>query len=108
MIEAGANEVPEDKMIEAIYGAHGMNGEIIKSFYDAIVAECGKEKHDYVHFDVPEDLWADLMNRIPSEEMEKAVFTDEKQVRENNIRVIKEKLEGALSGDHEEWLPVHR
>ena len=55
MIEAGANEIPEDKMIEAIYKAHEVNQEIIK-FIDQIVAECGKEKKDYEHYAIPEEL----------------------------------------------------
>ncbi len=103
MIEAGAKEVPEATMIDAIFAAHGINQKII-TFFDRIVADCGKPKHDYVHFDVPEDLWADLMNRIPSEEMEKAVFTDEKQVRENNIFEMKQKLAAAYQEDHPEWV----
>ena len=47
-------------MIEAIYGAHALNGQIIE-FFDKIVAECGKEKHEYEHFDTPEDLWNDMV-----------------------------------------------
>ena len=46
MIEAGANEVPEDKMIEAIFAAHEVNQKVI-AFIDTIVAECGKPKHSY-------------------------------------------------------------
>ncbi|MBQ6537355.1 MAG: polyribonucleotide nucleotidyltransferase [Eubacterium sp.] len=104
MIEAGANEVPEDKMIEAIYGAHELNGEVIK-FFDKIVAECGKEKHEYIHFDFPGDMFEDMVNFITPEAMEKAVFTDVKQDREANIREIKNRLEERYATEHEDWLP---
>ena len=103
MIEAGANEVPEDKMIEAIFAAHELNQEII-AFIETIVAECGKEKHAYEKFEIPADMWADMTTFIPAEEMEEAVFTDVKQVREENIRQIKTRLEERYAEDHEEWL----
>ena len=105
MIEAGANEVPEDKMIEAIIKAHEVNKEVIK-FIDRIVEECGKEKHEYEHVDTPEDLWNDMVDFITPEAMEEAVFTDVKQVREENIRQIKEKLEERYAEEHEDWLPL--
>ena len=104
MIEAGANEVPEDQMIEAIFAAHEMNQEIIK-FIDVIVAECGKEKHEYTSCAVPEELFAAIKEIVPQEAMEEAVFTDEKQVRDENIREIKEKLAEAFA-DNEEWLEL--
>ncbi|MCQ2511026.1 MAG: polyribonucleotide nucleotidyltransferase, partial [Lachnospiraceae bacterium] len=104
MIEAGANEVKEDKMIEAIYLAHQVNGEIIK-FIDTIVAECGKEKHAYESCAIPEELFAAIKEIVPPAEMEVAVFTDEKQVREANIREITAKLEEAFA-EKEEWLAV--
>lgn len=104
MIEAGANEVPEDKMIEAIYAAHDVNQEIIK-FIDQIVAECGKEKKDYEHYAIPEELNAAMKELFPPEAMEEAVFADEKQTRDANIRVIKDKLAEAFA-DKEEWLPL--
>ena len=104
MIEAGANEVPEDQMIEAIFAAHDLNQEVIK-FIDTIVAECGKEKHSYTSCAVPEELFAAIKEIVPQEAMEEAVFTDEKQVREENIRQIKEKLAEAFA-DNEEWLEL--
>ena len=104
MIEAGANEVPEDKMIEAIFAAHDLNQEIIK-FFAGIVAECGKEKHSYTSCAVPDELFAAIKEIIPQEAMEEAVFTDEKQVREENIRQIKEKLAEAFA-ENEEWLEL--
>ena len=104
MIEAGAKEVPEDKMIEAIYKAHEVNQEIIK-FIDKIVEECGKPKHSYESCAVPEELFAAIKEVVPPAEMEVAVFSDDKQTREENIRVITEKLEEAFA-DNEEWLAV--
>ncbi|NLP16309.1 MAG: polyribonucleotide nucleotidyltransferase [Clostridiales bacterium] len=103
MIEAGANEIPEDKMIEAIYAAHEVNKTIIE-FIDKIVEECGKEKHDYIKFEVDKDLYEDMVGFITPEGMEKAVFTDEKQVREANIKEIKEKLVARYEEEHPEWL----
>mgnify|MGYP000088167601 FL=1 len=102
MIEAGANEVPEAKMLEAIFAAHEVNQKVI-AFIDQIVAECGKPKHDYVSFAVPEELFEAIQNIVTPEEMEVAVFTDDKQTREENIRKITEKLEEAFA-DNEEWL----
>ena len=104
MIEAGANEVPEDKMIEAIYKAHEVNQEIIK-FIDQIVAECGKEKHSYESCAVPQELFDEIKKIVPPEEMEVAVFSDDKQTRENNISEITDKLKEAFA-DNEEWLAV--
>ena len=104
MIEAGANEVPEDKMIEAIFAAHEVNQKVI-AFIDTIVAECGKEKHTYESCAVPAELFAAMEEIVTPAEMEEAVFTDEKQVREENIRNITEKLEEAFA-ENEEWLAV--
>ena len=104
MIEAGANEIPEAKMIDAIFKAHEVNQEII-AFIDTIVAECGKEKHAYESCAVPEELFAAIKEIVPPAEMEEAVFSDDKQTREENIRVITEKLEEAFA-ENEEWLAV--
>ena len=104
MIEAGANELPEDKMIEAIFAAHEVNIQVIE-FIDKIVAECGKPKHDYVKCSVPEELFEEIKKVVTPEDMEVAVFTDDKQTREANIKEIKEKLEEHLA-DNEEWLPL--
>ena len=104
MIEAGANEIPEAKMIEAIYMAHEVNQKII-TFIDTIVAEVGKQKHEYTSCAVPEELFAAIKEIVPPEEMEKAVFTDDKQTREENIRVLTEKLTEAFA-EKEEWLAV--
>ncbi|MEE0134849.1 polyribonucleotide nucleotidyltransferase [Blautia stercoris] len=104
MIEAGANEIPEAKMIDAIFKAHEVNQEII-AFIDTIVAECGKEKHAYESCAVPEELFTAIKEIVPPAEMEEAVFSDDKQTREENIRVITEKLEEAFA-ENEEWLAV--
>ncbi len=104
MIEAGANEIPEDKMLEAIYMAHDVNQAII-AFINEIVAEVGKEKHAYTSCAVPEELFAAIKEIVPPEEMEEAVFTDVKQVREENIRKITERLEEAFA-ENEAWIEV--
>ena len=104
MIEAGANEIPEAKMIEAIYMAHEENQKII-AFINEIVAEVGKPKHEYTSCAIPEELFNAIKEIVTPEQMEEAVFTDEKQVREENIRVIREKLEEAFA-DNEEWLAL--
>ena len=102
MIEAGANEVPEDKMIEAIFAAHDLNQKVI-AFFDTIVSECGKPKHEYQSFAVPQELFDAIQEIVPPAEMEEAVFTDDKQTREENIRVLTDKLAEAFA-DKEEWL----
>ena len=105
MIEAGANEIPEAKMIEAIFAAHEINQKII-AFIDTIVADCGKPKRSYQSYDVDAELWEDMTSFIPGPEMEEAVFTDEKQVREENIRVLKERLKERYEETHPEWIPM--
>mgnify|MGYP003241944354 CR=1 FL=1 len=104
MIEAGANEIPEEKMIEAIYKCHDVNQTIIQ-FMDKIVAECGKPKHEYTSCAIPEEMFAAMKEIVTPEDMENAVFTDEKQKREENIREITDKLAEAFA-DKEEWLAV--
>lgn len=105
MIEAGANEVPENVMIDAIFAAHELNKQVI-AFIDTIVAECGKPKHEYTHCETPEELWNDMLTAIPAERMEEAVFTDVKQVREENIRQIEDELAARYEEEHPEWLPL--
>ena len=104
MIEAGANEVPEQQMIDAIFAAHELNQKVI-AFIDTIVVECGKQKHEYESCAVPEELFAAIKEIVTPEEMEVAVFSDDKQTREENIRVVTEKLEEAFA-ENEEWLAV--
>ncbi len=104
MIEAGANEIKEDKMIEAIYMAHDVNQTII-ALINQMVAEVGKAKHSYTSCAIPEEMFAKMKEIVPPSEMEEAVFTDEKQVREANIKEITARLEEAFA-DNEEWLSV--
>lgn len=104
MIEAGANEIPEEKMLEAIYMAHDVNQTIIE-FINKIVAEVGKEKHSYESCAIPEEMFEEMKKIVTPAEMEEAVFTDVKQVREENIREITEKFSEAFA-ENEEWLAV--
>lgn len=104
MIEAAANEIPEDRMLEAIYMAHEVNLQVI-DFIKKIVAEVGKPKHEYIHCTVPQELVERLYELVPQEEMEKAVFADEKAVRDQNISDITDRVNEALA-DREEWLPL--
>lgn len=105
MIEAGANELPEKKMIEAIYLAHETNQEVIK-FFEEIRAVCGKEKHEYEHFAVSDELLHEIMDIVPSEDMEKAVFTDDKATRDENIKKITEKLTEKFADDEEKLASI--
>ena len=104
MIEAGANEIPEATMIEAIYKAHEVNQTII-AFIDKIVAEGGKKKHEYTSCAVPAEMFEAMKEIVSPAEMEEAVFTDDKQTREENIRVITDKLTEAFA-ENEEWLAI--
>ena len=104
MIEAGANEVPEAKMIEAIYKAHEVNQQVI-AFIDKIVAECGKPKHEYTSCAIPEGLFDAIKEIVPPAEMEEVMFAPEKQVREERIRNLKDYLAENFA-EKEEWLPL--
>lgn len=104
MIEAGANEIPEEKMLEAIYMAHDIN-QTINAFINQMASESGKEKHAYTSCAIPEEMFAAMRELVTPQEMEDAVFTDLKQVREENIRKITEKFEEAFA-ENEEWLSV--
>ncbi|MBR6019571.1 MAG: polyribonucleotide nucleotidyltransferase [Lachnospiraceae bacterium] len=104
MIEAGANELPEDKMIEAIYLADSVNKDIIK-FIDKIVAECGKPKHSYTSCAIPEEVFAAIKEIVPPADMEVLMFSPEKQVREERIRAMKDTLAEKFA-DKEDWLPL--
>ena len=104
MIEAGAKEIPEATRIEAIYKAHEVNQTII-AFIDKIVAEVGKKKHEYTSCAVPAEMFEAMKEIVSPAEMEEAVFTDDKQTREENIRVITDKLTEAFA-ENEEWLAI--
>ena len=101
MIEAGANEIPDDKMLEAIYMAHDVNLKVIE-FFKEIAAKEGKEKHDYVSCAIPEELFEEIKKIVPPEEMEKATFNDDKQAREAAVAEVQEKIQAAFA-DNEEW-----
>ena len=104
MIEAGAKELPEDKMIEDIYKCHDVNQTII-AFIDKMVEEVGKPKHEYTSCAIPEEMFDEIKKIVPPEEMEVAVFSDDKQTREENVRQVTEKLEEAFA-ENEEWLEI--
>ncbi len=104
MIEAGANEVPEADMISYIYKADEINKQII-AFINGIVAEVGKPKKEYTSCAIPEELFNEIKKIVPPEEMETAVFTDDKQTRENNVAAVTERLKEAFA-DNEEWLAI--
>ena len=104
MIEAGANEIKEEKMLEAIYKCHEINQTIIE-FINKMVAEVGKPKHEYTSCAIPEEMFEEIKKIVPPEEMEVAVFSDDKQTREENVRKVTEKLEEAFA-DNEEWLEI--
>ncbi len=104
MIEAGANEIPEDKMLDAIYRCHEVNQSVI-SFIDTIVAEAGRPKHEYTSCAIPEEMFEAIKEVVPPAEMEEAVFSDDKQTREENVRKVTEKLAEAFE-EKEDWLEI--
>ena len=104
MIEAGANEIKDDVMLDAIYKAHDVNQTII-ALIRQMMSEVGKEKYSYTSCSVPEEMFDRIREIVPPAEMEEAVFTDEKQTRDRNIKDITERLAQEFSGN-EEWLSV--
>ena len=104
MIEAGANEIPEEDMIRYIYMADEQNKKIIE-WINQIAAECGKAKREYISCAIPEEMFAAIREIVPPAEMEVAVFTDDKQTREGNVAAVTEKLREAFA-DKEEWLAI--
>ncbi len=101
MIEAGANEISDEKMLEAIYMAHDVNLKVIE-FFKEIAAKEGREKHEYVSCAIPEELFEEIKKIVPPEEMEKATFNDDKQAREAAVAEVQEKIQTAFA-DNEEW-----
>ena len=104
MIEAGANEIPEEDMIRYIYMADEQNKKIIE-WINQIAAECGKAKREYISCAIPEEMFAAIREIVPPAEMETAVFTDDKQTREGNVAAVTEKLREAFA-EKEEWLAI--
>ena len=107
MIEAGAKEVPEAKVLEAIFYGDEVNKKIVE-FIDKIVAECGKPKHAYEEQVVPEKVMTSLKQVISQERMEEAVFTDVKQVREENIAKLTAEFEAYIETLPEEEQEVFK
>ena len=109
MIEAGADEVTDEEMFEAIMFGHRQNVELCK-FIDTIVADLGKEKHSYEEHVVDHDFYDAIKELIGDSRMEEAVFTDLKQLRDERISEIKnevnEKLFEKFGNEDEEAFAV--
>ena len=95
MIEAGADEVTDEQMFDAIMFGHNQNVKIVE-FIDNIVAEIGKEKHGYEEHIVPKDLYQSVKDTITDSRMEEAVFTDMKQVRDERMTSLTEEVMGKI------------
>lgn len=104
MIEAGAKEVPEQVMIDAIFEADKVNKQLIE-FFAKIRAEIGKEKHSYASAAIPEELFRAISEVIPQEEMEIAVFNDDKQSRDAAVDKLTERCKEAFA-ENEEWIKL--
>ena len=91
MIEAGADELPNDLMMKAIHLAHDTNVKIVE-FIESIVAAEGKEKQQYTEHVIPEEVYTKICDFITDLRMETAVFADKKQERDENIKVITEEV----------------
>jgi len=91
MIEAGASEVNDDKMFEAITLAHSENVRIVE-FIESIARETGKTKRVYEEHAVPNEIYDKLKSLISSKRMEDAVFTDMKQERDEQMSVITDEV----------------
>ena len=98
MIEAGANEVPNDKMFEAIQKAHEENQKQIE-LINKMVAEIGKPKFDYPHASFDQELFDDIVANF-MDEAKAAMDTDDKNVREQRWNAMIEKW-------HEKYLESH-
>ena len=95
MIEAGANEVPNDVMLEAIKTAHEEIKKICK-FITSIQAEIGKPKFEYKSFEVDHDVY-EFVNDNFKEDMKQAVQEEDKTIRDNNIDSLTAKIEEAYT-----------
>jgi len=102
MIEAGANLISDQTMIDAIYTADDVNKKII-DLIDQMVSEVGKEKFEYQSFALPEHMLEDIEKIVTPDEMEEAVFVNDKQTREANVAAVTDKLTEAFA-DNEEYL----
>ena len=91
MIEAGANEIDDETMYNAIMLAHKENIKIAE-FIEGIAKEIGKEKHSYEEHSVDKEIYKNIINIITDERMENGVFTDLKQVRDEQVTALKEEV----------------
>ncbi|MBR2522837.1 MAG: polyribonucleotide nucleotidyltransferase [Clostridiales bacterium] len=106
MVEAGANEVPDDVMLNAIAEGHEVIKEIVK-FINSIVAEIGKPKFEYESADVPEDVFASV-KEFGWDKMRAAVLSDDKSVRDANVAALQEEIAAMLEEKEEglsSWAP---
>nr|OON93107.1 MAG: polyribonucleotide nucleotidyltransferase [Epulopiscium sp. Nele67-Bin001] len=104
MIEAGAYEISEEVMFEAIMKGHAVNQEIVK-FIEEIKADCGKEKnYEYDTAGIPTDIYNAITDIIGDKRMEEAVFTDDKQVRGMQLKALQDEVIEKLASENEEYL----
>ncbi len=106
MVEAGANEVPDDVMLQAIADGHEVCKEIV-AFINSIVAEIGKPKFEYESADVPEDVFS-MIKDFAWDDMRQAVLSDDKSVRDANVNTLTEKVSEYVASQDEEllkWVP---
>jgi len=95
MIEAGADEISDEKMLEAILLAHEENKKII-SFIDEIIAENAKPKREYEQHSVPAELYEKVTSFITDIRMEEAVFTPQKQERDARMSQLRDEVGAKL------------
>ncbi|MCR4703800.1 MAG: polyribonucleotide nucleotidyltransferase [Saccharofermentans sp.] len=106
MVEAGANEVPDDVMLNAIAEGHEEIKKICE-FINGIVAEIGKEKFTYESADVPEEIF-EAVKEYGWDRMREAVLSKDKEVRDGNVAVLQEEVAAMLEEKEEglsKWAP---
>ena len=106
MVEAGANEVPDEVMLQAIADGHEVCKEICK-FINGIVTEIGKPKFTYESADVPEEIFA-MVKEYGWDKMRQAVLSDDKSVRDANVAALQEEVVNLLEEKEEglsSWAP---
>ena len=91
MIEAGADQIPDDIMVEAIEKGHEEIRKVVK-FIESIQADIGKRKMEYEHFNINQDVYDDVYN-YAKEKMYSAVQSVDKTIRDNNLEVLKTEVE---------------
>ncbi|MCI5923763.1 MAG: polyribonucleotide nucleotidyltransferase [Oscillospiraceae bacterium] len=104
MIEAGANEVPEDTMLEAIRRAHEESKKIV-AFIKGIQDEIGKEKAEFEKVGVNMDFYYAVSDLV-SEKVKYALDTDDKNVREARLKPIIEEIEETFGEEYAEYMPT--